>query len=100
MKKINLSISKEILNQKEYIKVYSSINNAKNITEIRNNLRKKKFTFSNKKITKMLELSKTTIITFYINNRLYVAKCENHKKLHYTDKTKFKIRKLEVFNYQ
>ena len=83
----------------DYFKIYSSINNAGNITEIRNNLRMKKFKFGNKKVNKLLELSKITVISFYNNNKLYVAKCENHKKLHYIDKSKFKIKSLKVFNY-
>ena len=51
------------------------------------------------KVTKLLELKKIPVITFYINNKLYIARCKNHKKLHYTDTNKYKITSLEVINY-
>lgn len=98
MKKLGYKLTNEIKDFKAHSKVYFSINNAKNITEVRNNLRKH-FKFSNKKVNKLLELKKTTVISFLFDNSLYVARCKNHKKLHYTDKDRFKIKKLQVFNY-
>lgn len=98
MKKLGYHFTKEIKDQKAHSRIYFSINNAKNITEIRNNLRKH-FKFSNKKVTKLLVLKKTTVITFLLDNSLYVARCKNHKKKHYTDNDKFKIKSLKVFNY-
>lgn len=98
MKKLGYELTNEIRNYKEHSKVYFSINNAKNITQVRNNLRKN-FKFSNKKVNKLLALKKTTVISFLLDNTLYIARCENHYKKHYTDKDKFKIKSLKVFNY-
>ena len=98
MKKLGYELTKEIKDFKAHSKVYFSVNNAKNITEIRNNLRKH-FKFSNKKVNKLLALKKTTVISFLLDNSLYIARCENHTKKHYTDKDRFKIKSLKVFNY-